>query len=59
MIGKIRKTIRTLFKILKLFFTEAYLTSTSMRAILKYLTSKLINLIILKYNILQVRKRIT
>ena len=52
MIGRLRKSIRILFKILKLFFTEAYLTSTSMRAILKYLTGKLINLIILKYNIL-------
>ena len=59
MIGRLRKSIRILFKILKLFFTEAYLTHTSMRAILKYLTGKLINLIILKYNILQVRKRIT
>ena len=59
MLAKTRRLIRIIIVVIKKFWSEYRQTNSAIRSIIKYLFGKLVNLIVLRYNILQVRNRMT
>ena len=57
MLGKIKRLVHILIAVISKFWSEYRHTKSAVRSIIKYLWQKLISLIVLRYNILQVRKR--